>query len=345
MMPKEKKRNALSQTEQSERFVATVRELGAAGTPNTTEAGKRFSRKMGKPRDEAQADKEMQVDPSSIRMSQKPSHRLKFERAQHHLHQLKSEVAKWRETCGYATRWEPDANDPKYSVVVASFESFPSEELFAIVGDVIQDLRASLDHLVYALSWAYSGPLSETQARACQFTILGERDEITGTKSFDNTGGKGLKCVSPEARAIIEELQPYNFVREFPELGTNIRDSLLWQLNELGKWERHRIVHVSAAFTGGFEIAAKPGCTYPKSTDVAARVELFRGFVMKRGTEIARLPVLATDGEMNMNVETTLDVAFFDAEPPLFGKVVIDVLSDISFFLARFVFPPLEDLM
>ena len=270
-------------------------------------------------------------------MASKPSHRLKFERAQYHLKQLKLDVLHWRETCGYATRWEPDSGDPIHSIVKASIQSQPDDQLSLVVGDVVQNLRASLDNLVYALAWVNSGYLTQQKAKSCQFTIVGGDDAQVAAKNFANTAGKDLALVSPEARTIIEGLQPF-------KVGVACHAWPLWQLNELAKIDRHRIMHVVAAMPNSFSIEPKPGKHYPPATG-PGHTTLFRGFFMQGSARIARLPVVAEAGEANMEVNATLGIAFIEPDLPFYGKDVIELLTDISHFVVKRVFPPLEALL
>src|SRR5215208_3594222 len=79
-------------------------------------------------------------------MSDQLSHKLKLDRASHHLNSLDAKVRDWRdgETHDYAV--ELDRESGKQRVKVKLSES-PPDEFRLIIGDYLHNLRSALDNL------------------------------------------------------------------------------------------------------------------------------------------------------------------------------------------------------
>ena len=106
-----------------------------------------------------------------------------------------------------------------------------------IIGDIVSNLRASLDHITWALAMQYvveeKGTLKLTpkQERAIAFPLLDDPAD------WPLQGGKGsaLESVIPRAYDEIKRFQPYSR-RNWPELG------LLRDLQLLVNADKHRVV-------------------------------------------------------------------------------------------------------
>lgn len=164
--------------------------------------------------------------------------RAKLDRAGEHLETLKTELGDFQEadshsidahsdpeTGAYLLRVQPNAVPPKIS---------------AIVGDILCNLRPTLDYLVYALAYLDAGSPQE----GTQFPICDSADYFKRKR-------KGwLKGLSPDHVAAIEDLQPYDG-----------RDELLWlrTLRDLSNPDKHKHLSVVAtAVEGAFEVLDKP---------------------------------------------------------------------------------------
>lgn len=92
------------------------------------------------------------------------------------------------------------------------------------LGDFVYNLRSGLDQLAWQLCLAGGGD----PGRETMFPIYA-KDDPTSESSFL----KRVKGMTAAAITILRELQPYN--------GANFRRHPLWQLNELGNLDKHRM--------------------------------------------------------------------------------------------------------
>jgi hypothetical protein len=172
-----------------------------------------------------------------------------------------------------------------------------------VVGDCVQNLRSSLDHLVFALAEKHSGPLSEEDARACQFPII--RDETrkgqtgAGPSVFQNNVlPRDIKDLSPAAQTIIE-MQPY-------KLGTAYKTHFLWELGELSNTDKHRFVHVVSWYSKVMRITRNSSAA-PMNIPRGAKFKVY-GCIVEGETVIAKIPdgfldIIERDEQMNVKIE------------------------------------------
>jgi len=93
------------------------------------------------------------------------------------------------------------------------------------LGDFVYNLRSGLDQLAWQLCLSGGGD----PGRDTMFPIY-ERDDVRSEESFL----KRVKGMPPDAIVIIRELQPF-------QRGSDYRQHPLWQLNELGNIDKHRL--------------------------------------------------------------------------------------------------------
>ena len=155
---------------------------------------------------------------------------LKTARAKEHLDSLWEQIAAFRGTRPHRFRVERDLANQCYRM---HFRIQPVPDKFAlIVGDFLNCLRASLDHLVWALA-----KLRKPYPRGTAFPIL-EKPNIRLIQ-------KCTRGVPTEARALIVSLQPYQKEQ------SAIRSHHLWRLNRLCNIDKHRRipVHSDVSYT------------------------------------------------------------------------------------------------
>lgn len=106
-----------------------------------------------------------------------PGFQLKMDRARFHLENLDFAVKKWLEVHADLVREETDPQTGDDLIVVEAPAVPPADAISLIAADCVHNLRASLDQLVFSLSWAYTaGPLSRQIAENCEFPIYGPRE-------------------------------------------------------------------------------------------------------------------------------------------------------------------------
>ncbi len=267
--------------------------------------------------------------------AQELTHIFKIERARKHLNDLTVALNKWLKDHLHSTKLDPDPNDPTHLFVKSGIDPIPVDPFSLMIGDVVQNLRNSLDHLVFALAKVYTCKFPEEIARKTQFPIIGDetsKGEVgSGSNMFRDNAVQMLQALDPKAKEEIERLQPY-------QRGMNFRSHPLWQLNELSNIDKHRMLHITA---WNFTALAIPAtmCVPPKQWREGGKLEVFGLGAVEGETVLARIPrgMLVPDHEMNTNIVPIFEIAFKDE--PLIGEKVIQILSGIFDYIDTEVFP------
>jgi hypothetical protein len=204
-------------------------------------------------------------------------HELKLQRASQHLKELKAEIDRWVEIDGYTIRVEPDPDPSKYTSyeVKAYILRHIEEDPFSLlIGDFLQNARAALDYIAFALGDAGAGGrMPDEIAMNTGFPIVGDVDREgfsgRGPDLFADAARRRLATVAEPARAVIEQLQPY-YVG-----GEAWMWESLWVLHELARFDRHRFLHLAVMRTG--EVRLDPATSRNVAigeieTDYGARV-------------------------------------------------------------------------
>jgi hypothetical protein len=163
----------------------------------------------------------------------------KLDRAGEHLKTFMKEARLFREKDSHTVTADTNKYSRAYVLQVVPKKVPP--RLGAIAGDVLNNLRPTLDYLVYALAYLDSGgkPQDGTQFPICDKASF-----------FKEKKGIWLKGLSPEHVATIEGLQPYD--------GRKEQIWLRW-LRDLHNPDKHRHLSVMATeIGGGFEVLDKP---------------------------------------------------------------------------------------
>jgi hypothetical protein len=259
------------------------------------------------------------------------SHQIKFQRAQDHLQQLDAGIAQWRKHVGESVFGELDPEDPGFQIFYFRNDPVEDEKLSPIIGDVVQNLRASLDHLCFELARGFKGPLTKKQERSARFPIhLSEAELREASPDL-------LGLVGSEACAVIQRLQPYSSRPDKQEEG-----DLLWQLHELAVSDQRETLTVVNSVVGRWSVET----IVPFDFDPVGT--WFRIGVPPKGrAPIARLPLLpeGTEGEVIRKITSSLDVALADPPNPSAADPIHLVLTDIAEYIQSRVFKALEPLL
>jgi hypothetical protein len=259
------------------------------------------------------------------------SHQIKFQRAQDHLQQLEGRIAEWQKQVGKTLFGESDPEDARFQIFYFQNDPVADEKLSAIIGDVVQNLRASLDHLYFELATGFKGPLTKKQERSARFPIHRSEAELrSGSPDL-------LAMVGSEAAAVIQRLQPYSSRPDKKEEG-----DLLWQLHELAGSDQREALAIVNSVVGRWSIES----ILPLDFDPAGT--WFRVGVPPKGrAPLARLPLLpeGTEDEVIRKITSSLDVALADPPNPSAGDPVHLVLTDMAEYIQSKVFKALEPLL
>ena len=122
--------------------------------------------------------------------------RLKLNRAQRHIEELVAAIEAYHAKNPYVARLERGDEEDEY-VLRSYFTHEPPEELTVIIVDCLQNMRMSLEHLVWALARQELGRDPGHTA----FPISKTRED------FERRGKKGIKDLPEKAQLVIESLQ------------------------------------------------------------------------------------------------------------------------------------------
>ena len=143
-------------------------------------------------------------------------HDLKLHRARKHLEELDAEIGRWVEGGGYTIRVEPDPQpfEADYEVKAYITEPLGEDPFSLLIGDFLQNARAALDYVAFALGDAGAGgAMPDEIAIRAGFPIIGDVDREgfsgRGPDLFADAADRQLSTVPEPARAVIEQLQPY----------------------------------------------------------------------------------------------------------------------------------------
>lgn len=158
----------------------------------------------------------------------------KLDRAKKHLKELEAEVQNFLLTKPYVVATRRDPKSQRLVYYLSAVGVVPPQ-LAVISGDVIQNLRATLDHLAYQLV-AGAGIVPSTHT---YFPIADDATKYASQKSSQTHG------MPSGALQIIDALKPYR--------GGN---DALWQLHKLSIVDKHRTLLLVGSAFRSFNIGA-----------------------------------------------------------------------------------------
>lgn len=156
--------------------------------------------------------------------------RVKIERAQKHVNDLERRVLAFNEANRDVFVIEDDAQTGE-RIVRMKFSSPLADDIPAIIGDAVHNIRTTLDHLICQLALKAGA----TDLKPFSFPIYDSppKDETQFARK--------VQGIDPAAIELIKALQPYNG-----------GPRALWVLSELDNFDKHRLPVVAAIRFGGF---------------------------------------------------------------------------------------------
>lgn len=211
-------------------------------------------------------------------MTRFESARLKLERAREHLATFDQEFHAFIAANPYQVVLEhdPQRGGNVLRLKVAGKFLLPPR-LGVLIGEYVNALRASLDHLVWAL-------LTEEPPRRedVEFPIFTDR-----TKYLANAR-KRIGLIPPAAQAEIERLQPFN-------RGHGAEDHPLWRIHQLSRIDRHRTISVIAHGFTYSETAGRFGINMVLTTPDRLDDDLVFPVPLPLGSNFKAEPIFAVD--------------------------------------------------
>jgi hypothetical protein len=261
-------------------------------------------------------------------MSHQHNHELRLERAAQNLQSLEAEVQRWLGSHPYGLVQEFDAQRSENAIRVVAFEHAPAIISF-LISECLHNLRSSLDNLVYELALARNrgNPLPSDVEQRVMFPIFGSQ------KDFKSSGAWRIRDIDPSPQTIIEGLQPYK----------GGQPNLLWELNELSRFDKHRLLHVALLGMHSGVFGSADGNTIADNVTFSAGVSEVFGRGAVDGTELLRYRATPIDADDKMHVyfQFIFGIAFGQDSPVCAGESVLSRLSSFREHIIDTVLPPL----
>jgi hypothetical protein len=262
--------------------------------------------------------------------------RLKLDRARNHLEVLGNELAAFNASEPYRIVHEPNVDASEHFFRAKVLKDPPSF-LSVIIGDILQNMRSALEHLVWGLALKAKG---SEPSRAISFPIYRtesaffEVNKKTGNYSTRSGAHKIAEVVDPRVRAAIQELQPYK--------GKVPDEDWLFILNELARVDRHQslsvIQGVNPSVTYGWRKRGTRG-PFVMDTGVIQRTDVWLLKPFEDDAIIGHFKF--TEPEMEVKFQSPPYVAFRN-EGPAKSRHVFGTLINIRRHIERVVVPKLE---
>jgi hypothetical protein len=238
----------------------------------------------------------------------------KIIRAQEHLQALESDMGQYfKENPAKVVRQHEGSPDEYIGRVVAG-RAIPMR-LQLILGDFLQNLRSSLDYLVWELVLA----AKNTPGVSNMFPICSTLDKFKDA-AF---GRKRLNGVPDIAKTVIECLQPYN--------RGDFEKSVLWVLDDLCNINKHRRVPLTR-WSGGIA----PDGTETKTIDGQSFIHTDLAAIADN-TKIGPFPMIDGRVKMPMNLNIVAFIAF--DEGPAKGMEITTVMRGMLEYIHLSVLP------
>jgi len=246
---------------------------------------------------------------------------LKLSRARSHLDDLETKLANWANSGHHSVFNEPDPDSgPDCFRLRVSADPVPVDPFAVLIGDVLHNLRGTLDHLAYALAEKHTGrPLPDDIAKDSEFPVFGHKD----LKAIR----KKIRGIDPTAQTIIESLQPY-------QRGNHFTSDPLWKLHELSNIDKHRLLLVGALSNAA--AAFRPSLSYNYQFTHAIQVY---DIPLEPEAVTLRYGAVPVDPRQQMHVDfDPLLKIVFRYGGAVDGKSVVETLRDIYNYIGTRVF-------
>lgn len=252
------------------------------------------------------------------------NHELKLARAKEHLDRLDLEVRRWAKVVPHRITQDTDTYAGKTVLRLEVLEE-PPARFGLIAGDCLQNLRTSLDYIVFEIARKNLGDFGVRVVESqLAFPIT------TSESDFVSKSKRALRGIPPVAQAIIKDLQPYNR----PHGGTPCR---LKRLNELARMDRHRLPFLTAAITDRniFDVGKEL---------IPENAGYFTFHRPEGSAQIGHFPTRSGhQPKMDVNIGDAISVAFKDREKSLDFFPATKALTQCHNYIRGVVFRRLRD--
>jgi hypothetical protein len=222
-------------------------------------------------------------------VSSRQSWWLKVDRAEQHHHVIEAELKTFTQTDPLTLRSKHNLEGTEQTLrFIYSVEALktPPESWAFVFGDAVQNLRAALDHVVWALVVKRKGAkFADRHARKINFPIADDLARFPRARLAEI----GLRA---PAITIIQNAQPYIRQQNAP------RADALWLLQALSNVDKHRLLHTVVVIGETTKITSKPFLANGK-------VEFLERGALQKGTRVVRFTATrpATNGKVEVKCE------------------------------------------
>lgn len=164
--------------------------------------------------------------------------KAKINRAYETIHNLGAEIGPFFKAHRYRVIVDSDteAPEPSYRIGEPDIDPAPDLHRFSVLaGEVLYHLRSSLDLLVWQLILR-NGRDPASLHTLPEFPIYRDRQK------YKSEGVRKIHGVSPFAKAVIDEAQPY------AGSGRGYSDEALWNVHQLNIQDKHRLLNTVVGF-------------------------------------------------------------------------------------------------
>ena len=196
-------------------------------------------------------------------------------------------------------------------------ERHPPDRLGLLVGDIIHNMRASLDHLVWQLALL----TTPTPNARTEFPIyLDAQPASSGRSAFKREGQAKIRDIPQTAQSVIESKQPYH--------ASDPEHTPIWLLHTLDIEDKHKLIPTLGVLATG-ALGFPEGVLTDHQTDSRGGSAFEDGDMLLRvGAESARR--IDAYGEPRFTFGVALSV-----EGPARGYSAWEILNDIQSWNSR----------
>lgn len=223
--------------------------------------------------------------------------KLKAKWAKEHIRHLEMLIASFLNGNPYRIGFKDDVNAGQRTLYVEKVTDVPWP-ILTCAGDVIQNLRSSLDHLAYEL--VCIGKQSRGPFTRVEFPIAGD------PKQFEADLLRKVDGARKDAHDAIRAVEPYK--------GGN---NLIWQLHELNRIDKHRLLLAAAISHLGYR---------PNPTQREYITKLFQGWFPRANPNIVAGMYFPTDTKFPLKEGDVIDTI-----PISESEQYMDFRFDIAF--------------
>jgi len=248
--------------------------------------------------------------------------RMKADRAKKHIAELQAEIGTFLKSNPYVVSTKRNPKTRQLIYYIASVQPTP-RIISVIIGDVLQCLRSTLDHLAYQLLLVGGPGFDERKVR---FPVGRDR------QSYESERGRVVPSLRQDAKDAIDAVEPYG----------GGKGALLWTLHNLNNIDKHRTILTAGAQVRSVDLGYTmlqmarqiPGNPIPDDLEWHA---WFRpantGFPLKAGYVLL---TSAPDAEPDEKQQFRFEVAFAESEVAT-GQPIGETLHEMTNLVNRIV--------